>query len=99
MSRLTVRPEAELDALEAASWYDAERAGLETEFLAELRATFSRVEDGPQRCPVGPPSLDAPGRRSFVGPSASPTFAMGWHANGSSSQASEPRNPNRSLDR
>ena len=52
MPRLTVRPEAELDALEAASWYQGERAGLGTEFLDELRTTFSRVEEGPQRFPV-----------------------------------------------
>jgi len=47
-----VRPEAELDALEAASLYEGERAGLGMEFLGELRSTFSRIEDGPQRFPV-----------------------------------------------
>ena len=52
MPRLKVRPEAELDALEAASWYDGERAGLGMEFLGELRATFARIQDGPQRFPV-----------------------------------------------
>lgn len=52
MPRLTVRPEAELDALDAGAWYEDERAGLGTEFLTELRATFSRIEDGPQRFPV-----------------------------------------------
>ena len=52
MPRLTVRPEAELDALEAASWYEGERADLGTEFLDELRTTFSRIEEGPQRFPV-----------------------------------------------
>jgi hypothetical protein len=52
MPRLTVRPEAELDALDAGAWYDGERVGLGTEFLTELRATFSRIEDGPQRFPV-----------------------------------------------
>jgi plasmid stabilization system protein ParE len=52
MPRLTVRPEAELDALEAASWYEGERADLGTEFLHELRTTFSRIEEGPQRFPV-----------------------------------------------
>lgn len=51
MPRLEVRPEAELDALEAASWYDGEREGLGTEFLVELRATFARIEDGPLRFP------------------------------------------------
>ena len=52
MPRLTVRPEAELDALEAASWYESERADLGTGFLDELRTTFSRIEEGPQRFPV-----------------------------------------------
>jgi hypothetical protein len=52
MPRLTVRPEAELDALDAGAWYEGERAGLGTEFLGELRATFSRIEDGPERFPV-----------------------------------------------
>ena len=52
MPRLTVRPEAELDALEAVSWYEGERADLGTEFLDELRTTFSRIEEGPQRFPV-----------------------------------------------
>ena len=52
MPRLTVRPAAELDALEAASWYESERAGLGTEFLDELRTTFARIEEGSQRFPV-----------------------------------------------
>jgi plasmid stabilization system protein ParE len=52
MPRLTVRPEAELDALDAARWYEGERVDLGTEFLIELRATFSRIEEGPQRFPV-----------------------------------------------
>jgi hypothetical protein len=30
MPRLTVRPEAELDALDAGAWYDGERPGLGT---------------------------------------------------------------------
>ena len=46
---LDVRPEAELDALEAASWDDGERNGLGLEFLTELRATFARIEEGPQQ--------------------------------------------------
>ena len=52
MPRLDVRPEAELDALEAASWYDGERNGLGLEFLSELRATFARIEEGPQHYPL-----------------------------------------------
>ena len=52
MPRLDVRPEAELDALEAASWYDGERDGLGLEFLTELRATFARIEEGPRHYPL-----------------------------------------------
>ena len=52
MPLLEVRPEAEIDALEAASWYDGERDGHGTEFLVELRATVSRIEEGPLRFPV-----------------------------------------------
>ena len=52
MPRLEIRPEAELDALEAASWYDNEREGLGMEFLVELRATFARIEEGPFRFPL-----------------------------------------------
>ena len=52
MPRLNVRPEAELDALEAASWYDGEQEGLGKDFLAELRATFARIEEGPLRFPL-----------------------------------------------
>ena len=52
MCRLDVRPEAELDALEAALWYDGGREGLGAEFVAELRATFAHVEEGPLRCPL-----------------------------------------------
>ena len=49
MRWLEVRPETELDALEPALWYDGEREGLGAEFVAELRATFARVEEGPLR--------------------------------------------------
>ena len=52
MPRLDVRPEAELDALEAVSWYDGERNGLGLEFLTELRATFARIEESPQHYPL-----------------------------------------------
>jgi len=51
MAGLNVRPEAELDALEAALWYDGEREGLGSQFLAELRTTFERIEQGPQQYP------------------------------------------------
>ena len=52
MPGVTVRPEAELDALEAAAWYEGERAGLGTQLLDELRATFSRIDEGPLRFPA-----------------------------------------------
>lgn len=51
MPHLQVRPEAELDALEAASWYGSERDGLGMEFLGELREALARIEEAPQRFP------------------------------------------------
>jgi hypothetical protein len=69
MPRLTVRPEAELDALDAGAWYDGERVGLGTEFLTELRATFSRIEDGPQRSSLSS-SVTSGARFSAGSPSA-----------------------------
>ncbi len=52
MARLEVRPEAELDALEAMLWYEGERVGLGGEFLQALRATFVRIEEGPLQFPI-----------------------------------------------
>ena len=52
MPRLDVRPEAERDALDAASWYDGERLGLGSEFLTELRATFAQIEASAQQYPL-----------------------------------------------
>jgi hypothetical protein len=43
LAQVDVRSEAELDILEAASWYDGERVGFGSECLAELRATFTRI--------------------------------------------------------
>jgi len=51
VARLEVRPEAELDALEAGMWYEGERAGLGSDFLSELRETFTRVEAAPSQFP------------------------------------------------
>jgi plasmid stabilization system protein ParE len=45
--RLVSDPRADLDVAAAFEWYEHERAGLGQEFLAELRATYNRVADGP----------------------------------------------------
>jgi toxin ParE1/3/4 len=47
MSDLRVRPEAELDAFEAALWYEREREGLGGAFLRALRRVLARVEASP----------------------------------------------------
>jgi plasmid stabilization system protein ParE len=49
---LIIRPEAEADLAEAFAWYDAQRTGLGTEFLSEVRATLARVQEGPERYPI-----------------------------------------------
>jgi hypothetical protein len=40
---------AELEAAEAAIWYDDQRPGLGDDFLAELRQAFDRIRDSPRR--------------------------------------------------
>jgi plasmid stabilization system protein ParE len=51
MTRLIVRPSAELDIAEAADWYESEQAGLGPRFVDELRDTFRRVRDLPRQFP------------------------------------------------
>ena len=52
MTPLLVRPEAEVDAFEAASWYEREREGLGSDFLARVRRVFTRIESGPLQFPL-----------------------------------------------
>lgn len=42
-----VLPEAELEAAEAAIWYDDQRLGLGDEFLVELQQAFDRIRGEP----------------------------------------------------
>ena len=46
-----ILPEAELDATEAAVWYELRRPGLGVEFTEELRATLRRICDWPNLWP------------------------------------------------
>jgi toxin ParE1/3/4 len=50
-SRVRLRPEAELDAVGAASWYEEKRAGLGHAFLAALDEALQRVGSSPQHFP------------------------------------------------
>ena len=52
MTELRVRPEAEVDAFEAAVWYEGERNGLGAVFLQALRGAFARIEIGPLQFPL-----------------------------------------------
>ena len=47
MTKLGVRPEAEIDAFEAALWYESERSGLGIEFLDAVREAFRQIEGMP----------------------------------------------------
>ena len=44
-----VLPEANGEAIAAALWYDEQRLGLGDEFLAELEAAFTAIEEAPNR--------------------------------------------------
>jgi plasmid stabilization system protein ParE len=52
MPRLRVRPEAEVDAFEAAVWYERERPGLGVEYLEAIGAAFQRIEEAPRQFPA-----------------------------------------------
>jgi hypothetical protein len=52
MIELRVRPEAELDAFEAALWYEGERIGLGGAFLETMRGVFGRIASMPMQFPL-----------------------------------------------
>lgn len=45
--RVVARPQAKDDVLEAADWYDAQRAGLGDEFIEEVLSVFDALETNP----------------------------------------------------
>jgi toxin ParE1/3/4 len=49
---IRLREEADRDLVEAASWYEDQRAGLGHDFLAEALATFRLVAEQPLRYPI-----------------------------------------------
>ena len=52
MTELVVRPEAELDTLGAAAWYEGEQPDLGLRFLGEVSAALQRIEAGPLQFPL-----------------------------------------------
>ena len=52
MKSLHIRPEAELDILEAAVWYENERTNLGFEFEAELSEIYRRIVENPRQFPI-----------------------------------------------
>jgi len=49
--KFTFLPAAELDAADAAVWYDDQRFGLGDEFLDELKDVLGRVQQAPEQAP------------------------------------------------
>jgi hypothetical protein len=45
--KVVARPDAENDVVEAANWYDSQRAGLGDEFVEEILAVFDALEVNP----------------------------------------------------
>jgi plasmid stabilization system protein ParE len=45
--RIVVDHRAELDVEDVLAWYEQERPGLGSRFLAEIRAAYARILDGP----------------------------------------------------
>lgn len=46
---LVFRPEAEVEAIEAATWYEQKSRELAVRFVRELRAALDRILDNPHR--------------------------------------------------
>jgi plasmid stabilization system protein ParE len=49
--RLLVEPEAEAELDEAFTWYEGRAAGLGSEFLRAVRASFALIRRNPEQCP------------------------------------------------
>ena len=60
--RLEFRPEASADIAEAFSYYEGQRTGLGTAFVAELNRTTDFIEAFPEACPLAHAGL----RRALV---------------------------------
>jgi len=46
--KLRIHPEAAADWRDATHWYESQRAGLGTEFFAEIDASFAMIADNPR---------------------------------------------------
>jgi plasmid stabilization system protein ParE len=50
--RLLLAPEAQADLAEAYAWYESQRGGLGSEFLAEVAVVLQRIEQMPGAHPI-----------------------------------------------
>lgn len=63
---LSTSEEAEAETAAAASWYEKQRSGLGTDFLAEVNRAVVRIADGPESGSRPPGVADADVRRILV---------------------------------
>jgi plasmid stabilization system protein ParE len=45
--QVVARPQAEIDIVETADWYDTQRSGLGAEFIEEILSVFNALEKNP----------------------------------------------------
>lgn len=66
---LELHPDAKLDVLEAADWYDARAPGLGDDLIAEFEASLATIVEAPDTWAAWPgaPILDPPIRRFLLG--------------------------------
>ncbi len=50
--RLLLEPEAKADLAEAFDWYESQRPGLGSEYLAEVARVLEHIERGPEAYPI-----------------------------------------------
>ena len=66
--QLELHPDAKLDLLEAADWYDSRAAGLGDDLIAEFEEATTTIVEAPHTWPVWPgtPVVDPPIRRFLL---------------------------------
>lgn len=66
--QLVLHPEARVDIVEAADWYEARAPGLGVDLIAEVEAALVSVAEAPRSWPVWPgaPPLPSPFRRFLL---------------------------------
>jgi plasmid stabilization system protein ParE len=76
--QLVLHPEARIDIVEAADWYEARAPGLGRDLISEVDAALASIAETPNSWPVWPdaPAIEPPFRRLLL--SRFSMYAIGY---------------------